>query len=177
MFFRQLSDDLQISLSIPQYAEEMFALIDQNREFLKQWLPWLDSAQTPADTVEFLTAELARFQKGVGLHATIFYQGKLAGAVGYNQIDSRHNIGVIGYWLAADYNGKGIMTQSVKDLLLIGQQYYSLKQQEIHCAVDNIKSRAIAERLGFQQEGVIHNAERLYGRYVNHLVYALKESD
>jgi ribosomal-protein-serine acetyltransferase len=174
MFFRQLNDDLQLSLSIPQYAAEMFALIDHNRAFLRQWLPWLDAANRPSDTAKFLEAELLRFQKGIGLHATIFYQGKIAGAVGYNHIDTRLKIGFIGYWLGADYNGKGIMTQSVKDLLVIGQRYYKLEAQEVHCAVDNHKSRAIPERLGFEQSGMIRNAENLYDRYVDHLVYVKK---
>ena len=41
MFFRQIDKDIALSLSIPQYAEELFELTDRNREFLQQWLPWL----------------------------------------------------------------------------------------------------------------------------------------
>ena len=85
----------------------------------------------------------------------------------------------VGYWLAQEYNGKGIMTQSVRDLIRLGFDDYSLGRVEIRCAVENRKSRAIPERLGFKQEGTIRRAENLYGKYVDHVVYGLlrQESD
>ena len=68
MFFRNLNDEVKLSLSIPQYAEELFELIDKNRGFLKQWLPWLDSVTKPSDTKSFIETQLLRFQKGEALH-------------------------------------------------------------------------------------------------------------
>lgn len=50
MFFREIDCDLKLSLSIPQYAEELFKLTDRNRNFLKQWLPWIDNVQKVSDT-------------------------------------------------------------------------------------------------------------------------------
>ena len=138
-------------MSIPQYADELFALTDQNREFLKQWLPWLDTVTTPSDTRVFIEAQLARFQRGEGLHVALFYRDKIAGVLGYNRRDQANAIGHIGYWLAREYTGKGIMTASVRDLIELGFRYYSLNRVEIRCAVDDRKSRAIPERLGFEQ--------------------------
>ena len=158
MFFRYLNDDVKLSLSIPQYAEELFVLTYKNREFLKQWLPWLDAVTQPSDTREFIKAQLLRFQEGKALHVTIFYQDKIAGVLGCNSIDQENGIGHIGYWLAKDYNGKGIMTESVEDIVKLSFKYYLLNRVEIRRAVDNLKSRTIPERLGFQQEGVIRQA-------------------
>ena len=173
MFFREIDRDLKLSLSIPQYAEELFELTDKNRDFLKQWLPWLDAVREISDTKNFLELQLFRFQKGEALHITIFYQDKIAGVLGYNQIDRDNNIGHIGYWLGEEYNGKGIMTESVKELIEIGHVYYSLRRFDIRCAVNNNRSRAIPERLGFKNEGVIRQAEKVYDNYFDHVIYGL----
>ncbi|MGL6342487.1 MAG: GNAT family N-acetyltransferase [Waterburya sp.] len=177
MFFRQIDRDIQLSLSIPQYAEKLFQLTDKNREFLKQWLPWLDNVQNPSDTKEFIESQLLRFQQGQALHITILYQDKIAGVVGFNQIDQVNSIGHIGYWLGYEYNGKGIMTKSVKELIEIGHTYYSLNRFDIRCAVENNRSRAIPERLGFKNEGIIRRAEKVYEQYLDHVVYGLLKND
>ena len=177
MFFREIDQDIKLSLSIPQYAEELFELTDKNRDFLRQWLPWLDNVQEVSDTREFLKLQLPRFQKGQALHITIFYQERIAGVVGFNQIDSINNIGYIGYWLGEEYNGRGIMTKSVKELIEIGYSYYSLNRIDIRCAIENSRSRAIPERLKFKNEGIIRNAEKVYDKYLNHVVYGLLKND
>ena len=161
MFFRQIDNDIALSLSIPQYAEELFELTDRNREFLQQWLPWLDRIKAASDTKDFIEAQLLRFQQGEALHVIIFYQRKIAGVVGYNEIDRANSIGHLGYWLAREYNGKGIMTKSVRELIEIGFDYYNLNRIDIRCAIANSRSRAIPERLGFKNEGVIRQAEKL----------------
>lgn len=185
MFFRQINKDIALSLSIPQYAEELFELTDRNRDFLQQWLSWLNRIKVASDTKDFIEAQLLRFQRGEALHVTIFYQDQIAGVVGYNQIDRDNNIGHLGYWLAKEYNGKGIMTKSVRELIEIGFDYYNLNRIDIRCAEGNSRSRAIPERLGFKNEGVIRQGEKLSDkpngmtslRYVNHVVYGLLKED
>lgn len=176
MFFREIECDLQLSLSIPQYADELFELTHKNRNFLKQWLPWPDSIQKVSDTKAFLELQLLRFQKQEALHITIFYQNQIAGVLGYNQIDRVNDIGSIGYWLAREYNGKGIMTKSVKELIEIGHSYYHLNRFDIRCAVENSRSRAIPERLGFQKEGILSHAVKVGVQYQDLVVYGLLKS-
>ena len=177
MFFREIDREIKLSLSIPQYAKELFQLTDKNREFLKRWLPWLDDVQQPLDTREFIELQLIRFQQGEALHISIFYQDRIAGVLGYNQIDRVNNIGYIGYWLGEEYNGKGIMTKSVKELITIGHRYYALDRIDIRCAVENSHSRAIPERLGFKNEGIIRHAAKVNNQYQDHVVYGLLKSD
>ncbi len=171
MFYRQLDSYIKIGLSIPQYAEELFALTDKNRDHLKAWLPWLNSIQKASDTKQFLEVQLQRFGKGEALHQTIFYKDKVAGVLGYNLLDHVNGIGHIGYWLGQEYTGKGIMTRAVQDLIALGFSNWAIQKVEIRCAVGNTKSRAIPERLGFTNEGTIRNAEKVYDQYYDHIVY------
>lgn len=173
MFSRRITDEISISLSIPQYAEAIFSLTDRDRDFLRQWLPWLDATKTATDTQQFLEHELQRFARGDALIVTIFYKGTVAGVAGFNSIDRVNRIGYIGYWLGKEFNGKGIMTAVVRDLVGIGKEFYSLQRIDIRCATDNRRSRAIPERLGFTHEGTLRRAEKLYEKWCDHEVYAL----
>lgn len=168
-----LTDSLRISLSIPQFADELFALTDRNRLFLRRWLPWLDGTTTPEDTRRFLALQVHRFARGESLHVTIFSDGSIAGVAGFNSLDRINGIGYIGYWLGEDFTGKGIMTAVVRDLIEVGRRYYSLQKVDIRCATGNLRSRAIPERLGFSHEGTLARAERVYDQWLDHEVYAL----
>lgn len=108
---------------------------------------------------------------------TIFSQNKIAGVIGFNQIDTVNSVGYIGYWLGEKYNGKGIMTKSVQELVEIGYSYYSLNRIDIRCAVENSRSRAIPERLGFQNEGIIRHAVKYYDTYQDIVIYGLLKND
>lgn len=162
---------MKISLSVPQFAEELFALTDKNRQHLKTWLPWLDKVQKVDDTADFLQLQVKRFGEGEALHLSIFYNGKIVGVLGYNMIDRTNGIGHIGYWLGKEFTGKGIMTKAVSELIYLGFEYWPLQKVEIHCADDNIKSRAIPEKLGFQNEGTIRRAAKVYETYQDHVFY------
>ena len=54
---------------------------------------------------------------------------------------------------------------------------WNLNRVEIRCAVENRRSRAIPERLGFQSEGTIREAEWLYDHFVDHVIYGMLASD
>jgi predicted acetyltransferase len=84
-----------------------------------------------------------------------------------------NNSGMVGYWLAENEQGGGIMTDCVRCLVTYGFNSLSLNRIYIHCAEGNKKSRAIPERLGFTLEGVFGDGECLYGEYFDLTVYAM----
>jgi ribosomal-protein-serine acetyltransferase len=173
MFTRKITSEVEARLSLPYYADEIFALKEDNRNFLRQWLPWMNGTKSADDTRDFIQEQLHRFARSEALHVTIFYNGSIAGVAGFNQIDTTNGIGYIGYWLAEKYNGKGIMTQVVSDLIAIGRDELNLQKIDIRCATDNHKSRAIPERLNFSHEGTLRMAEKVYDRWMDHEIYAL----
>lgn len=173
MFPRRLRPDLELHLTGPEFAAEVFRLVDDNRAYLRQWLPWLDTNLAEADTRAFQQGMVEAHGKYGTVHCTIFHAGRAVGVAGYNSIDWGARIGQLGYWLEEASMGRGIMTASVHELLNIGFREQRLAKIEIRAATGNLRSRAIPIRLGFQDEGVVREAENLYGTLVDHAVYGL----
>ena len=84
---------------------------------------------------------------------SIFYRSELAGAIGIRGFESPVRAVSLGYWLSAHLQHKGIMTRSVKALILLAFETYTMNQVIIRAATENTASRAIPERLGFTETG------------------------
>ena len=177
MFYREVDDELQLAIILPHFAEALYTLVDRNRDYLREWLPWLDDTREEKDVRAFIKSAVTHMGDGRGLTCLILFQDNIVGVVSYNSIESSTKTGYIGYWLDKGHNGKGIMTRCVEKLIEIGFDELGLRKVEIRCAVGNTKSRAIPERLGLKEEGVIRNAENLYGRYVDHVVYGVVKDE
>lgn len=177
MFSFRLDDDTELRLLENRHAEELFALIDQNREHLRKWLPWLDGNRSLEDTRAFITRSLIRYANNKGFPASIWFKGTLAGIIDYNTIDWSNRTASIGYWLGASFQGKGLVTKACRALIGYAFNELKLNRMEIRCATGNKRSRAIPERLGFTQEGTVRQAEWLYDHFVDHAVYGMLASE
>jgi ribosomal-protein-serine acetyltransferase len=69
------------------------------------------------------------------------------------------------------------MTETVRALVDHAFGVWELHRIEIAAAVDNARSRAIPQRLGFREEGVRRDAERHGDRYLDLVVYGLLATD
>lgn len=171
--FEHTVDDISLRLLEPRHADALFALVDANRRHLRPWLPWLDANVAVSDTLQFIQMTQRQFADNTGFVAGIWYCGEVAGVIGHNRIDWENRISWPGYWLAEGFQGKGIVTKSCRALINHAFSELNLNRVDIRCAVENSKSRAIPERLGLRQEGVIRQAEWLYDKYVDHVVYGV----
>jgi ribosomal-protein-serine acetyltransferase len=172
-FAKRVDSDIELRPLLQWDADALFALTDTNRTYLREWLPWLDEVQTPADTRQFIQSALKQYGDSSGLVTGIWVEGELVGVVGFNTISHTHRKAEIGYWLAQDYTGQGIMTRAVHALIDYAFNDLGLNRIEIPCATGNRLSCAIPERLGFKHEGIIRQAEWLYDHYVDWNMYAL----
>lgn len=173
MFSRQIDEDISISLSVPQFAEDLFELVERNRAFLSRWLPWVEKRKIVDDHRAFLLRELNRFVKGEALHTTVFYRGAMAGSAELNNMDLFTGKAGVGYWLGEEFLGKRIITSVVKDLISVGTQLYSIRRFEIAAASENLASRKVAERLGFRHEGTQQRAYRVADLWFDQEIYGL----
>jgi ribosomal-protein-serine acetyltransferase len=147
--------------------------VDANREHLRPWMFWVDDTRTVSDSEIFVRKALEGFARGTEIHLGIWVDGQLAGILGANTIDPVKCYAEIGYWLGERFQGRGIMTRSVRALIdyLLGER--RLNRVEIRCAASNRRSRAVAERLGFRQEGRLKRASPARDEFEDLLIFGM----
>lgn len=177
MFEHSIDNNLSIQMLREENAEELFSVVDANRQRLREWLPWLDANTKVEHTLEFIQSTLKQHSRDEGFVCAIFFKGRVSGVVGYHPIKKANKSVDIGYWLSSEATGKGIMTKCCRALIDYAFSELDLNRVSIPAAVGNARSRAIPERLGFMQEGIIHDAEWLYDHYVDNVLYAMLKRD
>lgn len=158
-------------------AAPLFALVDRNRAFLREWLPWVDGVREVAGISAFLGFVRERAARGESLELAIEHGGELAGVSGFRMLDAENRAAEIGYWLREDFGGRGIMMSCCRALVRHGFESLGLNRISLAAAVENRRSRRVAERLGFQLEGIRREGEWLYDHFVDLAVYSLLRND
>jgi ribosomal-protein-serine acetyltransferase len=173
MFSCTVNDQTELRLIDRQHGEELFTLIDSNREHLRRWHPWVDIICSTTDVEKAITAWQQQYANHRGLYAGIWFNEKLCGMINHPTVDRSNRWAPLSYWLDAAHQGQGIMTASCRAMVSHGFDTWKLNRLTIECATQNTRSRAIAERLGFKLEGIVRGIEWLHDRYVDHAMYGL----
>ena len=166
-------DHIELAILEERDAEELYALADANRERLRQWLPWVDGTRSPDDVRRFIRQGAADYHARKAIHLGIRVDGALAGAVGCSRIVEADRRAEIGYWIAAGYEGRAVVTRSCRALITWLFREFGLHRIEIHCAPENRRSAAIPARLGFTREALLREAHRVGERFDNVEIWGL----
>jgi ribosomal-protein-serine acetyltransferase len=157
-------------------AGELYALVDANRERLARWMVWAEG-HTPQRTLEFIRGAQRQLAEGDGFQAAIVREQVIVGVAGFHGIDWPNRATAIGYWLGAGEEGRGTMTEAVRALVDHAFAQWRLNRVEIRIDVENARSRAVAERLGFVHEGTLRQALRIAGGFHDDAVYSMLARD
>jgi ribosomal-protein-serine acetyltransferase len=147
--------------------------VEANRDRLRRWLPWPDANRSVLDSRAFILRVRAQARQGSAESLGLWWKDRLVGIAGFVWIDASNQCAAIGYWLAQEAEGQGLMSAAVAALVRHGFRTLKLNRIEIRAGVRNRRSRAVPERLGFRHEGTLRQAERLADRFVDHAVYGL----
>ena len=169
----QVNDSICLSMPEREDAAELFKVVDSNREYLRVWLPWVDNMQSVANFEEYIISSKQQAAEKTDYGFSIMINDKIAGRIGMHKINRHNKIGEIGYWLAEGMQGQGIITRSCKTLIQFGFYSLGLNRIEIKCGTGNHKSKAIAEKLKFKQEGILRQAEWLNGKFIDLYLFAM----
>ncbi|MGM0422256.1 MAG: GNAT family N-acetyltransferase [Pseudomonadota bacterium] len=177
MFGHNINKDLELILLQEHHATALFERVDRNRDHLRQWLCWVDQTQSADDTLRFIKKAQRRYAQNNGFACGIFFKGDIVGVIVVNEIDTAHNRTSIAYWLDADYAGRGIMTHAIGAVLdylfdTLGLNYVSLRAK-----TRNVRSRSIAERMGFKHEGTLRDYTVLRGQFYDLEHYGMRAAE
>ncbi len=130
-------------------AERLLSVINANREFLGEFLEWVDGYTTTDKT-------LANIEKSYGDDKCSYFimvADDIVGKISF--VDTDDNMGEISYWLAHGFNGRGIMTRALNKLTEMGFRDMGLKRIQLTIDAKNIPSAAVALRCGYVCEGIL----------------------
>lgn len=151
----------------------LFPIIDAQRTWLRQWLPWVDTIDTETTLINIIEEQAKLNIGGQRLSTYILHEEIIVGSVALVHIDKIHRKAEMGYWLRQDYQGKGIMTASLQRLLQYIYNTTDINRIYIKTAPENEKSRSIPIRLGFQYEGTLIQDALLHGQFIDMEIYAI----
>ncbi|MGP7818964.1 GNAT family N-acetyltransferase [Niallia sp. 01092] len=173
MFHLNVDNNINLRLLEIQDASAAFQLVDENRMFLKEWLPWVDQIIDPYQYHSIIPQWHKKFFDNNGFEAGIFFNKKLVGMISLQQVDWINRQASIGYFLEEASQGKGIMLKTVIAVLNYAFYYLKLNRIEIRCGLKNTKSIAIPERLIFKKEGILRDGEFLYDHFHDLILYSM----
>jgi len=105
-----------------------------------------------------------------GFHLAIEIKGEVAGCISLMKIEYGHKA-EIGYWLAKEYWGQGIMSGVVSKILTLGFKEFKLKKIYACVLIENKSSYRVLINNGFIKEGLLIQHTKKDGKLMD--VYLL----
>lgn len=142
-------------------AAPMHAAIVASRDHIRRFLPWPDFHRDVGDTLEYIRRTQAQHALREAFQWGIFVRddGRFLGGAGMHPRNWRVPSFEIGYWLTAEAEGHGYVSEAVRLLATLAFEGFGAKRVMIRCDVANERSAAVARRLGFSHEGTVRNTE------------------
>jgi RimJ/RimL family protein N-acetyltransferase len=119
---------------------------------LQQWIPAIPRPYTRAHARAFVAGEA-----GLGPHQfAIERDGELVGSIGMT-LSETADIGTVGYWCVPGRRGGGVATHALRLLSRHSFEDLRLERLQLVADPDNHASQRVAEKAGFQREGVLRS--------------------
>lgn len=158
---RIVTERLVIAMPRVGLGQALNAAICESLEELKPWMPWAQSAPSVEESETVVRHQVARFL----LRTDLVYQfyektpageaGRLLGGSGLHRMDWQVRRFEIGYWIRSSAQGRGYVGETVRALAGMAFSELRARRVEIRSDVLNPRSRAVAERCGFELEGIL----------------------
>lgn len=138
----------------PGDAPALADAIEQSREHLREFMVW---ARSQPDSEEAIARRLrgfrVNFQAGRDFVYAMFDPGgdAVLGGIGIHRRIGA-GAGEIGYWVHAEYTGRGLCTEAAAAVTRVGFDVLALSRIEIHCDPRNLASAAIPRKLGYTHQ-------------------------
>lgn len=158
VFTLDAGDGLKLRAYTPDDAPVLFAAVDESRQFLSQWFPWVAANTTVEHSRRFIEEMCQKAEVQEELALGIFRGDTLVGSIGLHHWEHHLKRAQLGYWLSNHAEGKGYATRAVGCLVNFVFTNTDIRKLEIHYAAANVRSAGVAGRLGFHIEGVLRKS-------------------
>jgi RimJ/RimL family protein N-acetyltransferase len=153
------TERLLIRKPMPGDGKAVYEAMQASLNELKPWMPWAHNNQTVDDVEGNIRDAHAKFLTREDLRLHIFHKvtGEFIGSSGLHRINWDIPKFEIGYWIDTRLSGKGYITEAGGGITDFAFKELNAKRVEIRCDSQNVRSRAIPEKLGYTLEGILKN--------------------
>jgi RimJ/RimL family protein N-acetyltransferase len=126
----------------------------QDAEIVR-WLSFVPQPYTEEDARFYVEDCIAAPEERKPFAITDAETGEVIGSI--DMRINRMHTGHVGYWLAAEARGRGLTTAALRALSRWAIEDLGLGRVELVTDPDNLASQRVAEKAGFQREGVLRS--------------------
>jgi ribosomal-protein-alanine N-acetyltransferase len=145
---------------------------------VSRYVTW-ESHQTIEDSRAFISwvsdrvAEDASGDWGVELKET----GRIVGSIGFVHVDELNLCGDVGYALALEYRGRGLMAEALRRIIAFAFTEMKLNRLEAVHFIENEASGRVMQKAGMLYEGLLRQRMLVKGVYRDVKQYAIVRGD
>jgi ribosomal-protein-serine acetyltransferase len=200
MFYLAINGNIHVHTLHPDNADLLFQLVERNRSRLR---PWIHPSALPETitaarklTIEAFFNSLANSMDAIlkyydyfqeldhyiplsfpTMEMGIWLNDSLVGEIMLGRLQDSYSAAEFGYWLDSESEGQGIITRCVSGLMDFAIDNIGTSRFIIGCAVDNHRSRAIPERLGYRLQAIVPGGE-IVGDYIyDRAIYEMRSAE
>jgi len=125
------------------------------------------------DGIAYITAHQAGVVPQPGSVFAIEVNGIACGSIGiFPQTDLHRKNAEIGYWLAEDYWGRGIITEAIERIIEFGFKTFDINRIFARTFSTNLASQRVLEKAGMKLEARFEKSLFKNGQFLDELVYS-----
>lgn len=174
MLTYKIDNEIYLSLPRPEIdSTALFKLINDSRNELMPWLPWVLKIKSIADERETLKRNAQSLDTVSSLNLVIWYKNEIVGSISLKNWDKNNKKIEIGYWLGTEFTGKGIIHRSLKGVCDLAFNKFEVHKIKIYVASDNHASNQIPKNAGFYLDAKLRDHALLFGRFHDENLWSL----
>jgi len=159
----------------PEDAPLLKAAVDESREHLKPWMPWVhDEPEDMQSYIDRLRQYRGKFDLGHDFVYAIFDRDEthVLGGTGLHTRAGR-DAREIGYWIHKDHINQGLATETAAALVKVAFEVQKVRRVEIHCDPMNARSATVPKKLGFTLEAVLQKRQFFGEQWRDTMIWTL----
>jgi RimJ/RimL family protein N-acetyltransferase len=127
--------------------------INTSLEHLRPWMAWAQEPATEEQMAEvYADGDRAWSERTDFLYVVVDAGGEVIGGSGLHPRLGPTGL-EIGYWIHVDHAGRGLATEVARALTAAAFGVPGIERVRIQCALDNVRSARVPEKLGFTLVG------------------------
>jgi ribosomal-protein-serine acetyltransferase len=142
-----------------EHIDALYEAVQESIPEVGRYETWCHDGYTRDDAAQYVNWWRQAWGEGSGYYFAIEEKvtGWFLGSCGLNGPIQAHKRAGLGYWMRSSRTGHGFGTDAARTVLQFGFEELRLERIEMEIAVDNAASLRIADKLGFQREGILRH--------------------